>query len=146
SSDGKSFALTNYPSGLTPPFYAGLHAQIFGFEAERFIFNLSFSALTAVGYTAFGNGVTANDLGVLSYSTASATSQIRGLANIDSDRAFITKGLFGWAPIERLWIFAAVRHKDGRPFAFYDYAVENGRVAITYHQNRGSPLSRVLIG
>jgi hypothetical protein len=144
--EANAFVLTNYPSALQQPFYAGLHAQIFRAEADRFLFDLSFSALTAVGYTAFGNGVTANDLGVLSYSTASSTSLVNGLAALDGDRAFITKGVFGFSPLEGLWILAAVRHKDGEPFAFYDYRVESGRVVITYHQNRGSPLSRKLIG
>lgn len=140
------YVLDNYPGGLTRPFYVGIDAELLRLEADRWFADLTFTAQTAVGYTAFGNGPTANDLAAISESTANPNSLVRGLANLDLDRAFFAKGLLGWRILDALLLTVVVRFRDGRPFAFYTYAERGGQVAVTYQENRGSPLSRRLIG
>lgn len=142
----RNYVLVNYPDHR-PPFYAGFHLQLFK-RSENFLFELSFAALNAIANTAFGNGATSNDLGIVDESTGNPNSAIEGVANLDGDRAFLFKLLVGYRVFEGFWLSALVRHKDGQPFAFFDDQTQNNQLSRAYASNRGSPLkySRPLAG
>lgn len=142
----RNYVLVNYPD-TRPPFYAGFHLQLFK-RSDRFLFELSFAALNAIANTAFGNGATSNDIGVVDESTGNPNSAIEGVANVDGDRAFLFKLLVGYRLAEGLWLSALVRHKDGQPFAFFNDQTRNDQLSRAYASNRGSPLkySRPLAG
>lgn len=140
------YVLNNYP--LHPlPMYLALQAQLFRIESERFVASVALSVSTAFGGTVFGNGVSANDIGVVDTSMANPNSAINAFSNLDSDRAFLLKALAGYQIAPGLWVFGTLRYKDGKPFAYYDYLESDGQVAISYASHKGSPLtSRPLIG
>lgn len=134
----RRYVLRNYPFDA-PPFYMGFHLQLHH-RTEDFLFEMSFAALNAIGRTAFGNGATANDLGVVDESTGNPNSQIEGLANLDGDRAFLFKLQVGYRFFDGFWFSVLARHKDGQPFAFYDDQFDGGQLSRVYAANRGSPL------
>ncbi|MEQ8564541.1 MAG: hypothetical protein RMA76_06540 [Deltaproteobacteria bacterium] len=134
----KRYLLTN-PNDDYPVYFA-LHLDASTRGYERFFFSAAFAAYNAVGTTTFGNGPTANDVGVISALGASPNARRLGLAALDLDRAFILEVAAAWSPIDDLWLSASVRHRDGQPFSFLDVNErDDGRVALTYHSNRGSP-------
>ncbi len=134
----KSYLLTN-PNDDHPVYFA-LHLDASTRGYERFYFTASFAAYNAVGTTTFGNGPTANDVAIISAAGASPNADRLGLAALDLDRAFILEVAAAYSPVDDLWISASARHRDGQPFAFLDVNRHgDGRVALTYHSNRGSP-------
>lgn len=134
----KKYLLTN-PNDDHPVYFA-LHLDATTRGYEHFFFSASFAAYNAVGRTTFGSGPTANDVAIISAAGASPNADRLGLAALDLDRAFILEVAAAYAPIDDLWISATVRHRDGQPFAFLDVNQnDDGRVALTYHSNRGSP-------
>jgi hypothetical protein len=142
------YTLTNYPAEMRKPYYGGVQIQLYRALRERYLFDVGFDAFTSVGAAPFGNGPTTNDIGVLSYSTANPNGRINYFGSVDADRAFMVKALFGYRFADDLWLFASVRHKDGRPFSFYDVAEsKSGEFAIYDATYRGSPhFGRPLLG
>lgn len=122
------------------PIYFALELLLAAQEPEEYLFQIGFLAYTAAGITPFGNGALANDLGVIDPSSANPNADRLGLANVDGDRAFVTKVAFAYRIWEQLWGSATLRHKDGQPFAFFTAHERDDQVAFTYHSNRGSPL------
>ena len=100
------------------PFYAQFLIQLQGQKAERWFFSFSFLAHMGMGYTAFGNGPTANDIGIISESQAFPNSWINGYGRVDGDRAFVGKIFFGYYLSQRLFLSASIKYRDGNPFAF----------------------------
>lgn len=136
----KDYVLSNRRSS---PVYYGLQMQILGEATTRYFFSWSFAAYNAIGQSPFGNGPTANDIGVVSYSSANPNSKRKGNANLDADRAFNTKILAGSKIYGGLWWYSALTHFDGTPFAPYDVHADNGQLARTYNEFRGSPYTFV---
>lgn len=131
----KHYVLGNTPGA--PATYTGLQAQIFG-RGERWTVDVSGSAYRDIATTAFGIGPTANDIGVVDWSQANPNTLRFPLGNVEGDRAFTVKAVFSGRIWQRLWSSLTVRYRDGKPFAFYDYAVSNGQVAVTYATPKGS--------
>jgi hypothetical protein len=114
------------------PFYAQFLIQLQGQKAERWFFTFSFLAHMGMGYTAFGNGPTANDIGIISESQAFPNSWINGYGRVDGDRAFVGKIFFGYYLSKRLFLSASIKYRDGNPFAFLNAFKKNGQWVITY--------------
>jgi len=107
------------------PFYGQLLLHFKGGEDKKWFFSFSFMAQIGMGYTAFGNGPGANDIGILSESQANPNSWINGYGRVDGDRAYVGKMYFGFYITKKLFIAASFKYRDGNPFAFintrYDY-------------------------
>ena len=58
--------------------------------------------------------------------------------NVEGDRAYVVKALFGGRLWRTLWSYLSFRYRDGKPFALYDYQMNNGQVAETYATPKGS--------
>jgi hypothetical protein len=129
------------------PFYAQFSIQLQGERAKRWFFSFSFLAHIGMGYTAFGNGPTANDIGIISESQAFPNSWINGFGRVDGDRAFVGKIFFGYYLSKRLFVSASVKYRDGDPFAFINAFKKNDQWIITYqtikaedqHGKKGGP-------
>jgi hypothetical protein len=129
------------------PFYAQLLIQFQGQKPGRWFFTFSFLAHIGMGTTAFGNGPTANDIGIISESQAFPNSWINGYGRVDGDRAFVGKVFFGYHLSKRLFLSASIKYRDGDPFAFFNAFKRNGQWVITYQTikaedasgNKGGP-------
>lgn len=114
------------------PFYAQFLIQLQGQKPGRWFFTFSFLAHMGMGYTAFGNGPTANDIGIISESQAFPNSWINGFGRVDGDRAFVSKIFFGYYLSRRLFLSASIKYRDGDPFAFFNAFKKNDQWIITY--------------
>jgi len=114
------------------PFYAQFLVQLQGQKPGRWFYTFSFLAHMGMGYTAFGNGPTANDIGIISESQAFPNSWINGFGRVDGDRAFVGKIFFGYTLSRRLFLSASIKYRDGNPFAFLNAFNKNGQWIITY--------------
>jgi len=141
-----AFELDNAAFGKDP-FYAQLLIQLQGQKVGRWYFSFSFMAHMGMGYTAFGNGPDANDIGVISESQAFPNSWINGFGRVDGDRAFVSKIFFGYYLSPRLFLSGTVKYRDGDPFAFINAFQRQGQWIITYqtikaedeHGKKGGP-------
>ncbi|HSQ35178.1 MAG TPA: hypothetical protein VLQ89_04220 [Candidatus Binatia bacterium] len=127
----QAFALGN-AAFERDPFYAQMLVQVQGRKPERWFFSFSFLAHIGMGYTAFGNGPTANDIGIISESQAFPNSWINGFGRVDGDRAFVGKIFFGYHLSKRLFLSASIKYRDGNPFAFINAFKKNDQWIITY--------------
>jgi hypothetical protein len=141
-----AYELVNAPFAKEP-FYAQFLVRVHGARARRWYFSFSFLAHMGMGYTAFGNGPEANDIGVISESQAFPNSWINGFGRVDGDRAFVGKIFFGYYLAPRLFLGGSVKYRDGNPFAFIDAFQRQGQWVITYqtikaedeHSKKGGP-------
>lgn len=119
------------------PFYAQFLVQLLGEKAGDWYFSFSFMAHMGMGYTAFGNGPEANDIGVISESQAFPNSWINGFGRVDGDRAFVGKVFFGYFLSPRLFLSGTVKYRDGDPFAFINSFRRDGQWILTYQTIKG---------
>ena len=77
---------------------------------------------------------------VVDPSSANPNSAINQRGNLDGDRGFHLKALFGYRLFDRVWAFLSIRHRDGQPFAFLDAKRKEGQIALVQSEKRGSPL------
>jgi hypothetical protein len=119
------------------PFYAQFLIQVRGEKARRWYFSFSFMAHMGMGYTAFGNGPEANDIGVISESQAFPNAWINGFGRVDGDRAFMGKIFFGCFLAPRLFLGGSVKYRDGDPFAFINAFQRDGQWVLTYQTIKG---------
>ncbi len=131
----KHYVLDNLPGPA--PYYTGLQAQILG-KGDTWVVDVSASAYHAIGTTGFGIGASANDLGELDWSMANPNTVKFPTGNLEGDRAYVVKSLFGGRLWQALWGYLSVRYRDGKPFALYQYGTLNGQVAETYATPKGS--------
>ncbi len=138
SPGAKRYVLGQSP--YSPPVYFGGELQVSGIDPERYFVVLSFGAYNLVGHSGFGNGSGANDIGVISPEMANPNGGINGFANLDADRAFLTKAALGLRLLDHVWLTATIKHRDGRPFSFYDVRTQGPQAALVLHETRGAPL------
>ena len=131
----------------TWPWYYGFHMQIRGAKPDVFELVGNFTAYNVLGHAPFGIGPIANDIGVVNFAGANPNAEQREFANLDSDRAFLTRILWGQRLVRGLWSWLTLAHRDGSPTTFLLYRQYQEQVAVTYSSYRGSPLQgRPLIG
>jgi hypothetical protein len=113
------------------PFYGQLLLQVVGSEERKWYFSFSFMAHIGMGYTAFGNGPSANDTGILDESQANPNTWLNGYGRVDGGRAFTGKMYFGFYVTKGLFVSASLKYRDGNPFAFIDtYSYYGQRVLV----------------
>ncbi len=136
-SDGETRYVLENDRKDTPVYFGG-HFQLLGARRD-YVVHVHFSVFNAIGYPPPGNGPTANDIGVVSFSSANPNANMFRQANLDSDRAFVLKAVFGYRFWDTLWGFLSVSHRDGQPFTFFETHEDRGQVAVVPRQTRGSP-------
>jgi len=118
-----SFSNTSFDD---EPFYFQFLLNIQGQETQKWFFSFSFLAQIGMGYTAFGNGPGANDVGLLDESQAHPNTWINGYGRVDGDRAFVGKLYFGFYLAKNFFVAMNIKYRDGNPFAFigsfYDHS------------------------
>ncbi len=127
----EDYILTNYDFDKDP-FYVEFLFNILGMKKESWFFSFSFMAHMGMGYTAFGNGPVYNDIGFLDESMADPNSWINGYGRVDGDRAFVGKIIFGFFLFKNLSIGGNIKYRDGDPFAFINYHINDGRLILYY--------------
>ncbi len=127
----EDYILTNYDFDKDP-FYAEFLFNILGMKKKSWFFSFSFMAHMGMGYTAFGNGPVYNDIGFLDENMADPNSWINGYGRVDGDRAFVGKILFGFYPFKNLSMGGNIKYRDGDPFAFINYYINDGRLILYY--------------
>ena len=127
----QAFRLSN-SAFAKDPFYAQFLVQFQGQKPGRWFFTFSFLAHMGMGYTAFGNGPTANDIGIISESQAFPNSWMNGYGRVDGDRAFVGRVFFGYYLSRRLFLSTSIKYRDGNPFAFFNAFKQNGQWVIAY--------------
>ncbi len=125
------YYLSNYNFDKNP-FYAEFMFHLFGRKEKRWFFSFSFMAHMGMGYTAFGNGPVYNDIGYTDESMANPNTWINGYGRVDGDRAFVGRILFGFYLTKDLSLGANIKYRDGEPFAFIKYYIDNGKLALYY--------------
>jgi hypothetical protein len=113
----QDYILTNYRFD-DDPFYFQLLLNLTGKEEKKWFFSFSFMAHIGMGYTTFGNGPGANDIGILDEAQANPNSWINGYGRVDGDRAYVGKMYFGFYVLKNLFLGANLKYRDGTPFAF----------------------------
>jgi hypothetical protein len=111
------YVLSNYGFDENP-YYLQFLLQILGQEEGKWLFSFSFMAHLGMGYTPFGNGLGANDFGILDESQANPNTRINGYGRVDGDRAFVGKLFFGLYLAKNLLLGMNLKYRDGTPFAF----------------------------
>ena len=114
------------------PFYLQLHVHIRGQIPDKWYFSFSFMAHIGMGYTAFGNGPAANDVGVLDESQANPNTWLNGYGRVDGDRAYVAKVYFGLYVFPNFFISTNIKYRDGNPFAFFNSHYAYDQWIITY--------------
>lgn len=122
----KEYVLSNVEFDKNP-FYAQLLLQVVGSEEKKWFFSFSFMAHIGMGYTAFGNGPAASDIGVVDESQANPNAWINGYGRVDGDRAFVAKIVFGFSLSKNLFVAANLKYRDGDPFAFIETRQAHGQ-------------------
>ena len=115
------------------PFYAQLLLNIEGGEANRWFYSFSFMAHMGMGYTSFGNGPGASDIGIVDESQANPNSLINGYGRLDGDRGFTGKMFFGFHLSRNFFMGVSLKYRDGTPFAFFNTLYEYNQW-ITYYK------------
>ena len=127
----KDYTLSNYDFD-DDPFYAQLLLHFKGERPGRWFFSFSFLAHIGMGYTAFGNGVGANDIGVIHESQAFPNTWINGFGRLDGDRAFVARLYAGFYLARNLSLGIGLKYRDGHPFAFFNALNRHDQWAIYY--------------
>ncbi len=109
------------------PYAVSSHVK-YTYRGEKLLASVSWQSHLMSGLAALGNGVTSNNIGVLSESSANpntylnpsnADSRYRALGRMDQDRAYICRILLSYRMNDRLtWVFNG-KFKDGTPFTNY---------------------------
>ncbi|MCC7383493.1 MAG: hypothetical protein IT384_16765 [Deltaproteobacteria bacterium] len=133
------YVLENTPASEMP-FYVAASIQAQNVEPGRSFVVAGFSMSSAVGHSPPLNGAFGNDVGIIDFSSANPNASIHGRANLDLDRAFVTRIAAGYCFFDALWASISLAHRDGQPFAYYDLHQDRGQVARTLSTTRGSPL------
>lgn len=127
----KDYQLSNYAFD-NDPFYGQLLFQIKGSEDKKWFFSFSFLAHIGMGYTGFGNGPAANDIGILDETQANPNSWINGFGRVDGDRAYVGKMYFGFYLLKNLFVAVNLKYRDGDPFAFINTARAFNQLALYF--------------
>ncbi len=112
------------------PYYLSQTAR-YTYRGRKFLFSFSWQSMMGVGLSALGNGPAANNIGVLSESTANpntfstiqnADGRYPGVGRIDQDKAFICRIYLAYNVCRWFQFGINGRWTDGQPFVFYNTA------------------------
>jgi len=122
------------------PFGKGytLKYQIAG---KKLFFSASWTAIMVFGYSALGNGINHNYIGVLSESLANPNTQINNTGRMDADKAYIARLLLSYNISEKFSCVFQLKYKDGQPFSFFETQLKTdssgNQIAIRSEKPKG---------
>ena len=111
-------------------FYVSQNSR-YTFRGERVLFSLSWQSMMGAGLSALGNGPAANNIGVLSESTANPNTQSTidnaqgkhpGFGRLDQDKAYVCRIYLGHNVNRHFQYGITGRWTDGQPFTFFNTA------------------------
>ena len=117
------------------------------FEAKRFMLALSWQSMQAAGFSALGNGVNSNSIGVLSETTANPNtsnvvtnqgSHYPGVGRHNPDKGYVCRLYLAYNICKFLEAGITVKWTDGKPFTDYRYFTSDGQIAILPNTSRGT--------
>ena len=120
-------------------------------ESKHVTFSIGWQSMLAAGYSALGNGANSNNNGVLSESTALAsTSQVitnpnaerPGVGRLDMDKGFVCRIYIGYNICKWVQVGLNLKWTDGKPFTAYRYAYANASLSSS---NGSRSLNGVII-
>ena len=148
----------NYVIGYTPSsgmavgrtFYVSQNSR-YTFHGEQVLFSLSWQSMMGAGLAALGNGPAANNIGVLSESTANsntfstienAEGKHPGIGRLDQDKAYVCRIYLGHNVNHHFQYGITGRWTDGQPFVFFNTATStdangNTQMAVRPYCTRG---------
>ena len=148
----------NYVIGYTPSsgmavgrtFYVSQNSR-YTFHGEQVLFSLSWQSMMGAGLSALGNGPAANNIGVLSESTANpntfstienAEGKHPGIGRLDQDKAYVCRIYLGHNVNRHFQYGITGRWTDGQPFVFFNTATStdangNTQMAVRPYCTRG---------
>ena len=127
----RDYYLSNYDFDKDP-FYAQLLINLRGGREKRWFYSFSFLAHIGMGYTSFGNGPGANDIGIIDESQANPNLWINGFGRLDGDRGFVGKMFFGFYLFRNFFAGISLKYRDGTPFAFINTIYEYDQRVFYY--------------
>ena len=109
-------------------FYVSQNSR-YTFHGENVLFSLSWQSMMGAGFSALGNGPAANNIGVLSESTANPNTQNTidnadgkhpGIGRLDQDKAYICRIYLAHNVNRHFQYGITGRWTDGQPFAYFN--------------------------
>lgn len=132
------------------PYYISQTSR-YTYRGRKFMFSLSWQSMMGVGLSALGNGPAANNIGVLSESTANpntfatienADGKYPGVGRLDQDKAYVCRIYLAYNVCRWFQFGINGRWTDGQPFVFFNTATQtdadgNTQLAIRPVCSRG---------
>ena len=110
------------------PYYMSQLSR-YTYTGRKFMFSLSWQSMMCVGLAALGNGPGANNIGVLSESTANpnthntiqnAQGRYPAVGRLNQDKAYVCRIYLGYNVCKSFQFGVTGRWTDGQPFVFYN--------------------------
>ena len=114
------------------PYYMSQTSR-YTYRGRKFMFSLSWQSMIGVGLSALGNGPAANNIGVLSESTANPNTQhtianadgrYPGAGRLDQDKAYVCRIYLAYNVCRWFQFGINGRWTDGQPFAYFNTATQ----------------------
>jgi len=135
---------------LNTPFYVTQNSR-YTYHGQNVLFSLSWQSMMGAGLSALGNGPVANNISVLSESTANPNTQntientegkYRGVGRLDQDKAYVCRIYLAHNVNQHFQYGITGRWTDGQPFVFFNTATStdaNGdtQMAVRPYCTRG---------
>ena len=132
------------------PYYMSQTSR-YTYRGRKVMFSLSWQSMMGVGLSALGNGPAANNIGVLSESTANPNSHTvlenadgkhPAVGRLDQDKAYVLRIYLAYNVNRHFQFGITGRWTDGQPFSYFNTATEtdasgNTQVAIRPGCTRG---------
>ena len=131
---------------LNNPYYVAQLTR-YSYYGRKVLFSLSWQSFVTAGYSALGNGPTANTIGVLSETTANPNTQnvldnqsglYKGVGRVDSDKGFICRIYVGYNICKWVQTGVTLKWTDGKPFTDWQYYEKDGQVVVLPYDSRGT--------
>ncbi len=112
------------------PYYMSQTSR-YTYRGRKVLFSLSWQSMMGVGLSALGNGPAANNIGVLSESTANPNTQATlentkgrypGVGRLDQDKAYVCRIYLAYNVCKWFQFGGNLRWTDGQPFSYFNTA------------------------
>lgn len=113
------------------PYYLSQLSR-YTYTGRKFTFSLSWQSMMGVGLAALGHGPAANNIGVLSETTANpntrstitnASARYPGVGRLDQDKAYVCRIYLGYNVSKHFQFGVTGRWTDGQPIMFFNTSI-----------------------
>ena len=129
------------------PYYMSQTSR-YTYTGRKVVFSLSWQSMMGVGLSALGNGPAANNIGVLSESTANPNTQntignpngkYKAVGRLDQDKAYVCRIYLAYNVTKWFQFGFNLRWTDGQPFVFFNTATSTTTAGDTQMAMRPYP-------